>query len=211
MNPGALDRRAQFRRRGVAGGTLTAFADLGAAVWAAYRATTPVEARLADLTFDLAAGEITLRDNPWSRGITTGDRVRVDGQDFEVRSAGRDRRSTALTLAVQAIPDPALIARLFAQDGETVILRRIAGGLPDAPVRARVTGYRPVEADAGMHVGDRTVLVLAADVAAAGWPAPASGADQVVVRGGPLMVETVDDNTHRLAGDLIAYEIVGRG
>jgi hypothetical protein len=214
MGPGALDRRVQFRRRAASGAELGAFAAFGGPVWAGFRSKQPVQARLADLTFDLAAGELTIRNSTWARTLLEGDRALVADLEYEIRAALQpDRRATCLSLGLRAVPTAAYVARVFAEGGETVTLRRNVPGGPalEGPVRARVTGYTPVPLDGGIHMGESTILLLASDVAALDWPGGVRGNDLVVVRGRPLNVEAVDDNTHRLAGDLVAHEVTGRG
>lgn len=117
----------------------------------------------------------------------------------------------------------AMHRRQIRAHGERVSLRR--EGLDPAPtspnLRARVTGFTPQELASGIDQGSRKVILLAEDldaaIAAGSWPAPAAGAaavmkdDTLIVRGAPLNVESVDDSTRRIAGVLIAYEIVALG
>jgi hypothetical protein len=65
----------------------------------------------------------------------------------------------------------------------------------------------------GRQIGDRRVIVLAEDVEASGFPVPlrTGGSDKAVVRGKMLNINVVDDSTRRIAGVLIAYEIVAVG
>ena len=105
----------------------------------------------------------------------------------------------------------------LAQNHETVVLRRIAAGnkvlAESGPLLARVTGYGPQELVGGIQQGDLRVVLLADDVAASGFPLPLvqAGADRIVVRGRATTPQAVDDNTRRVAGVLIAYEIRVRG
>lgn len=95
--------------------------------------------------------------------------------------------------------------------GEDIILRRVnVSPTPntDIPVRARVIGYRPEEMVGGIQAGDRKIIVLADDVT---FDPPLKKGDKAVVRGRVLNLEVVDDNTRRVGGVLIAYELVARG
>lgn len=99
----------------------------------------------------------------------------------------------------------AMYRRQIAAHGETITLRRT--GQSDQSVRARVTGYEPEELVGGIQQGDRKVIVLAEDVT--GFT-PRKG-DLVILRGAPLSIQAVDDSTRRVAGTLVAYELVARG
>lgn len=112
--------------------------------------------------------------------------------------------------------------RMIDAYGETVTLRRESlDPAPEATARARVVGLTPEELASGIDQGSRKMILLAEDVEAAiatgGWPAPPAGYaaiqknDVIVVRGAPLNVESVDDNTRRVGGVLVAYEIVAIG
>lgn len=115
---------------------------------------------------------------------------------------------------------PALAAlayrRQLGKHGEDVILRRV-NAAPAEPtevtVRARVTGYAPHELVGGVQQGDRKVVLLAEDVAAADFPEPIrpGGKDKIVVDGRVLNIEVVDDHTRSVDGVLIAYELAVRG
>ncbi|KNY21795.1 hypothetical protein AKJ13_15515 [Methylobacterium sp. ARG-1] len=80
-------------------------------------------------------------------------------------------------------------------------------------VRAIVTGYAPSELVGGINQGDSRVILLAADVAAGGFPAPieTGGLDTVWINGLQRTFKSVDDNTHRIAGVLLAYDCTVRG
>jgi hypothetical protein len=106
--------------------------------------------------------------------------------------------------------------RFIRQIGETVTLRRYSGTgdgrtKRDWTVQARVTGYGPQELVGTIQQGDRKLIVLADDVAACGWRPQLRKGDKVVVRGQELNIEAVDDNTRRIGGELIAYELQARG
>lgn len=103
--------------------------------------------------------------------------------------------------------------RRIKNDGETITLRRGASvGGHAVYVIARVMGYAPDELIGGITQGDRKIFVLAEDVEAGGFPLPFKpGSDSVLVRGNKLTIQSVDDNTHRIGGVLIAYEIRATG
>jgi hypothetical protein len=106
--------------------------------------------------------------------------------------------------------------RLISVAGETIAIRRM-NAPPAEPievlVRAHVSGYQPHEMIPGRQIGNRRVIVLAEDVEASGFPVPlrTGGSDKAVVRGKMLNINVVDDSTRRIAGVLIAYEIVAVG
>ncbi len=98
----------------------------------------------------------------------------------------------------------------------------IDGFLPKSSKNADKKGVAAVKAMAegaagsGVEVaaltfqkGDRKVIVLAEDVVSAGVPLPLSiGANtKLVIRGKELAIKAIDDNTRRLGGELVAYEM----
>lgn len=98
------------------------------------------------------------------------------------------------------------------RNGETITLRRDGSPPIDKPVRARVTGYAPEELVGDVHQGDRRIVVLAEDVASTGFPVPfRDGFDKVILRGDQLTIQSSDDSTRRIAGELIAYELRAAG
>jgi hypothetical protein len=106
--------------------------------------------------------------------------------------------------------------RMMTLVGETVSIRRYTGtgaNRPrfDAEVTARVTEYEPSELVGTIVQGDRKVIVLAEDLFTAQFPIPPKKGDKVVVRGKELNIEAPDDNTRRIQGEIIAYEIQVRG
>lgn len=97
--------------------------------------------------------------------------------------------------------------------GETVTLRRVNPS-PTAPtdvtVRARVVGYQPEELVGAIQQGDRKIIALAEDVGA--FPLPfRERFDKAIIRGTEMTIQAIDDNTRRVAGELIAYDIRVRG
>jgi hypothetical protein len=107
----------------------------------------------------------------------------------------------------------AMYLRALAKHGDTVTVRRTVGAVnTDGSVRAQVTGYAPAELVNGIQQGDRRVILMPDSLAAAGWPLPIKKNDKLVLSTGKVLnVEVVDDQTRRLADDLIAYELVARG
>lgn len=107
----------------------------------------------------------------------------------------------------------AIYRNLADQYGETILLRRYSGtGAARVPAdysaRGRVVDFQPGELIGGIVQGDRKAIVLAEDVDGSGIALPIiGGADKMVVRGKELAIKAVDDNTRRIAGELIAYEI----
>lgn len=103
-------------------------------------------------------------------------------------------------------------ADAIAAVGETVTLRRgTTAPFTDADARARVRGYEPQELIGTITVGDREIIVLAADLEAAGWPVPPKTTDKVIVRGKQLSIKAADDSTVRVAGVIVAYLLTASG
>jgi hypothetical protein len=97
--------------------------------------------------------------------------------------------------------------------GETIYIRRFTGtGTPrpktDTATKARVVGYRPEELIAPIVQGDRKVIALVDDLSAI---LPVIPTDKVVIRGKELAIKSIDDNTRRIGGTLIALEITVGG
>lgn len=104
--------------------------------------------------------------------------------------------------------------RQIHSQGEWVTIRRNSpSGPTEARVRARVLGYQPEELIGGITQGDRKVYILAEDLENSGFPLPLKigGSDVLVVRERAMSIRVVDDSTHRLGGELIAYEIRAAG
>lgn len=104
--------------------------------------------------------------------------------------------------------------RLLSEVGESVSFRHYSGAgtsrtYSDTTVLARVMGYEPDELIGSMQQGDRRLIVLADDLT--GITIGNGMTDKFVVRGRECSVEAVDDNTRRVQGILIAYEIRVRG
>jgi hypothetical protein len=106
--------------------------------------------------------------------------------------------------------------RAMDEAGEVVTFRRYTGAGAnrprfDADVRARVMDYTPDELVGTIVQGDRKLIVLAEDLITAQVPLDLRKGDKIVVRGKELNIEAVDDNTRRVQGVLIAYELQVRG
>jgi hypothetical protein len=103
--------------------------------------------------------------------------------------------------------------RLALSQFEVVLFRRYTGTgalrtATDYPVRARVLGYQPDELTGGIVQGERRVIALAEDILNTGFVLPLTEtADKIVIRGRELAVKAVDDNTRRVGGELIAFDI----
>jgi len=79
------------------------------------------------------------------------------------------------------------------------------------PMRARQSGYGADELVGDVVQGDRRVILLAEDVYAHRFPVPVRRNDRLLIAGEELNVEAVDDNTRRISGALMAYELRVRG
>lgn len=106
--------------------------------------------------------------------------------------------------------------RMMELVGETVLIRRYTGtgtNRPkfDAEVVARITSFEPHELVGTIQQGDRKLIVLAQDLFNAQFPIPLRKGDKAVVRGKELNIEAPDENTRRVSGELIAYELQVRG
>lgn len=105
----------------------------------------------------------------------------------------------------------------IALHGEDILIRRYPGvGVGQTPVdrecRCRIVGYAPDELVGAITQGDRKVIVLAEDLAGESPPFLITKSDKVVDRASKeLAILGVDDNTRRVAGELIAYELHVRG
>lgn len=97
--------------------------------------------------------------------------------------------------------------RAFAEVGEDVTLVR---GDQRCTVKARVTGFDPAELVGAVQQGDRKVIMPAEPFAKGARPLPAEGVI-LIVGGKPHRIQAVDDSTRRVAGVLVAYELVVRG
>lgn len=95
-------------------------------------------------------------------------------------------------------------ARLIKAHGERITLQR--GDDIHPGLWARVAGAKPEELVGDMDQAERKIILLAEGV-----PIEPKKSDILIVRGKPLSIETIDDSTRRVAGVLIAYEIMASG
>lgn len=98
---------------------------------------------------------------------------------------------------------------------ETISIRRYSGTGAARPrfdwdVSARVVEFKADELVGSIVQGDRKLIVLHEDLVNAGFPFPiGTGANwKAVVRGKELQIKSIDDNTRRLEGVCIAYDLV---
>lgn len=106
--------------------------------------------------------------------------------------------------------------RGFAIAGEIIKVRRYTDVGTNRPfiefsARARVQDYQAAELVGGITQGDRRVIMLAEDLATAGFPLPLTRTDKLIVRGKELAIHALDDSTRRINGELIAYDITAKG
>lgn len=99
---------------------------------------------------------------------------------------------------------------------DVVTIRRYTGSGQNRPyfeaqALARVTGFEPDELVGAIVQGDRKLIVLADDLVKAQFPLDLRNGDKAIVRGKELNIEGVDDNTRRVAGVLIAFELHVKG
>ena len=98
--------------------------------------------------------------------------------------------------------------------GENVTIRMYDGtteAFTESVVRARVVDFNPDQLVGPIVQGDRKIIMLAADVETGGVALTATQNCKLVVRGRELQVKSVDDNTRRVQGELMAYELVVGG
>lgn len=102
-------------------------------------------------------------------------------------------------------------------EGEPVTLRRYSGSgasrlpadYPLTAVRVYGTGLAADLVD-GLQQRDRIAILMDEDVVASGFPTPIrETVDKLVTRDGrELTIKKVDDDTRRIQGTLIAYELI---
>jgi hypothetical protein len=212
---GPLNQQVQFLRRSA--GT---FQPLGPWQWGRLQFERAATISIVGMTLQGRGGRLTVRSSEVTRGLTTGDRVRLNGEDFAITIRKTDEVQTDdVNLEIESAPTPALYAAEMERRGEVVSLRRRkANSVPTAyepqiDVWAIVTGYAPSELVGGIIQGDSRVILLAEDVTAGGFPLPikTGGTDTVWINGLQRTFKSVDDNTHRVAGVLLAYDCTVRG
>lgn len=97
--------------------------------------------------------------------------------------------------------------------GEDIIVRRWSGPSGnrthvDVTTRARIMSYDPREIGGSISVGDQSVIALVDTLSSL---LPLTNADKLIVRGRELAIKSVDDNTRRDGGMLIALNIRASG
>ena len=162
------------------------------------------------LTFDWMDGQ----------AITEFMRLTISGKVFDIQSIDRDEdlKRFVKIVAVENEADPVRTREEWRQEmrkGEIITLRRndFDAGVQTCKARAIVTGYQPDELVGGIDQGARKVIIFADDVT---FATPLVEGDQILLREGQpgaktLTIEDADDSTHRIAGDLIVYEVTARG
>jgi len=212
---GTLNQRVQFLRRGAGG-----FAALGNVQWARLEFERAVTVNVVGVTLQGRGGKLTVRACDLTHGLKVGDRCELDGDVFTItirKAAEVDLDD--VHLEIESAPTSALYADEIDRRGEVIQLRRRkANSNPVAydqqiNVRAIVTGYAPSELVGGIIQGDSRVILLAADVEAGGFPLPiqTGGLDSLLIGGRQRTFKAIDDNTHRVAGTLLAYDCTVKG
>ena len=97
----------------------------------------------------------------------------------------------------------------MSENGESVKLRRPSSTTPvtSQSIRAKFRELSPEELVGGVDQRSRRVLLLAEDVEGSGFPSPLRRNDKVLARGKTMNIEDIDDDTIRVAGVLIAYDL----
>lgn len=106
--------------------------------------------------------------------------------------------------------------RALTAAGQSVTLRRLADTaaqtvIASASVLAVLRDYQPHELVNGLRQGDCLAILLAADLQAASFPVPPRQGDQIEANGRKMTVIACDDQSRRVQGVVIAYEIKARG
>lgn len=219
---GLLNKRVKLLRRPAMPTSLTGvrgefepFEDAGDH-WAGYRPRGTTDVRIGGLTLAAVTGVLTVRDNPTTRMLGPASRVEIDGDMFEILGEQMaEVRDGALRFDVRSAPTKARYAREMDTKGDAVVVRRVltGGATQDGIARAMVEGYQPNEIAGGIQYGERRVILFANDLIEQNWPVPPRVNDRILIQGGTrsLNILTVDDETHRFAGELFAYEIRAAG
>lgn len=105
--------------------------------------------------------------------------------------------------------------QMIDEAGETVLVRRYTGTGQNRPyfeaaVKARVIGFKPQELIGGLRQGDQRLILLNEDLLNAQFPTPLLDTDKVVVNGREITIQAPDKSTRRVAGELIAYDLIAR-
>lgn len=217
---GLLNRRVTFLRRTVvptaAYSRRQGFAPYGEELWAGYRPKGTTDITIGGMQLQATTGVLTVRDSDLTRTITTRDQVTVDGELFEIfgRQIG-EKPDGMIRFDLRTAPSRDMYAREFDARGDVATIRRVmtGGATVEALARAIFTGFQPDELAGGIVAGERRVYLSAQDLEAAGYPVPPRANDKLVLFGGTrvLNILTVDDFTHRFAGELHVYDIRAAG
>ena len=101
-------------------------------------------------------------------------------------------------------------AESIARRGENIVLRR--AGASDVTVRARLLTPKVDDLTGSKQQMMRPMIVLAEDVVNSGFPLPFQcNKDRVIWNGSTLVLQSVDEATRRVAGVVIAYELMVAG
>ncbi|WCS27792.1 hypothetical protein LOK46_13510 [Methylobacterium sp. NMS14P] len=212
---GTLNQRIQFLRRGAGG-----FAAIGPVQWGRLEFERALTVNVVGVTLQGRGGKLTVRACDLTRGLKVGDRCELDGDVFTITiRKAPEVDLDDVHLEIESAPTPALYAEEIDRRGEVIKLQRRRANSnpvayePQIDVRAIVTGYAPSELVGGITQGDSRVILLAADLVAGGFPLPiqTGGLDSVVIGGRQRTFRMVDDNSHRVAGALLAYDCTVRG
>ena len=117
---GSMNQRVQFLRR-IAG----SYQPLGSVQWARLQFERAVTISVVGVPFQGRGGKLTVRSCDVTRGLTTGDRLRMDGEEFAITI--RKAAEVAVDdvhLEIESAPTPALYAAEMERRGEVVSLRR---------------------------------------------------------------------------------------
>lgn len=206
---GPMNQQVQFLRR--VAGEYQAYGDWQ---WAAYSFERPTTISYGGLQLWGKSGRLTVRNSELSTTLKTSDRVRMGDAVLQITTVKTPARTEDdLDIEVQSALTADLYEDLMNGRGEMITLRRQGQGGMDAQVRAIVTGFQPDDLATGIIQGNRRVFLFGPDVAAAAFPVPIKngGIDQLVIRGRVTSILAVDDSTHRVAGELLAYDIQAKG
>jgi hypothetical protein len=213
--PATLLRRPDMPLSGTVRG---GFAPIGEE-WAGYRPRGSTENRLGGMVFMVETGVVTLRDDPLTQDIRHGDRIELNGKTFEVVGQQFSEWVDGIVRfdVRTAITEKSYEEQLNGDKAQIIVIRRIqvGGGFLTARARAIVAGYQPNEIAGGIQVGDRRVMMSAIDLNGSELfnpPRPTVN-DKIQQHSETrqLNILSVDDETHRIGGQLMLYEIRASG
>lgn len=184
--------------------------------WGAYKPRSATEFRIGGMQFSAETGVVTLRDNPLVREISLHDRLGFDGKTFEVLTGqlGEPGEGTLRFDVRTAVTAQSYEDQLNGPRAQIVKVSRVtSGGTVVGRARAIVAGYQPEEIAGGIQYGEKRVLLSAQDLIALNWPVPPRANDKILQHGDTrqLNILSVDDETHRIGGEVLLYEIRASG